>query len=139
MTNILDMLKVNTPRNSYLVRTERIKREGSPYYTWEMPATGPGATAVIYVPDQFTESRKYQPLDWIEVVNNESAIDLTLTINNGDSFKVPAGTIRTISNTALWHVALTNDHATATTTLHDVVVTMQKQALTIDKWARKQP
>lgn len=136
--NILDLMKANSPRNTYLVRQERIKREGSPYYTWEVPATGPGATAVIFVPDQFPDSRKYQPLDWIEVTNNEGAISLTLTINDGDSLKIPAGVIKSVSNCSLWHIAITNDHGADTTTLHDVVVTMQKQPLTIDKWARRQ-
>jgi hypothetical protein len=125
------------PRDAFLVRQERIKREGSRYYTWPVPATAAAATSVIYVPDEFPDSRKYQPLDWLEIVNNEVANSLTLTINNRDTFVIPAGVIRTISNQALWHLAVTNDGA-GITTLGNVVVSVRKEPLTIDQWARSQ-
>jgi len=118
-------------------RLERIKREGSPYYTWTVPVTAASATAVIYVPTQFPDGRKYEPLDWLEIVNNESANNLTLVINNGDSFKIPASSIRTINNKALWHLAVTND-GLVNTTLKEIVVTIRREPVTIDKWARNQ-
>ena len=134
--NIFDLANISRRKNTYIVRQERIKREGSPYYTWQVPVTATTATSVIYVPSQFSDSRKYEPLDWIEIANNDT-MDLTLSINNGDSFPVPAGVIRTINNIALWHVAVTNDGG-GNTTLNKITVTMQKQPLTIDKWARRQ-
>lgn len=138
MTQLFDLLgDFRRPRDTYTVRQERIKREGSRYYVWEVPATAAAASAVIYVPSQFPDSRKYEPLDWLEIVNNEAANDLTVTINGRDSFKCPAGTIRTISNTALLHIQVTNDGA-AITTLHDIVLTMRREPLTIDQWARRQ-
>ena len=136
MGNLFDIAKIDRMKNTYLVRQERIKRQGSPYYTWVVPVTATTATSVISVESQFREARKYEPLDWIEISNNDVQ-DLTLTINGGDRFPVPAGTIRTISNKALWHIAITNDGG-ANTVLNKIIVTLQKQALTIDKWARKQ-
>lgn len=134
--NLFDLINVKRSPNTYIVRQERIKREGSQYYTWTPGAINAAASSEIHVPTQFPDSRKYQPLDWIEVVNNEAANDLTLTINGNQTFPVPASTIRTIDNLALWNVTLTNNGGAATTA-GNVIVTMQKQPLTIDKWARR--
>lgn len=134
--NIFDLANITRRKGLQTIREERIKREGSPYYTWQVPATAAGANSVIYVPSQFPESKKYHPLDWLEIVNNETTNDLTLTINGNDSFKVPAKTIRTLDNFALLHIAVTNDGAVVTT-LGNIIVTLQRQPLTMDKWIRR--
>lgn len=137
--NLFDIANSIRPRRGLTIdRLERVKREGSPTYTWNMPATAAAAVAVIYVDTQFPASRKYAPLDYIEIVNNEAANDLTITINGNETRPIPAGTIRTIhgSGVALKHIAITNDGA-AITTLGKIVVTLQKEPLTIDKWARE--
>ena len=138
MPNILELLNGFSPERGLTIdRIKRIKREGSPAYTWNYPATGPGVIVTIDPETTFPASRKYAPLDSIEVVNNEPAINLTLTINGKETRIVPAGTIRQVSGrgVALRRVALTNDHATDTTTLGRIVVTLQKEAYTIDRWA----
>jgi len=134
--NIFDQANIGRLKNTYSIRQERIKREGSPYYTWQVPVTAPAAVSVIYANTQFPDSRKYAPLDWIEIVNNDVQ-NLTLTINNGDAFSVPAGTIRTIDNIALHQIAVTNNGG-ANTILNSITVTIQKQPLTMDRWIRKQ-
>lgn len=134
--NLFNLANFKNPKNIYTVRTERVKREGSPYYTWQVPVTATTATAVIGIREQFPDARKYEPLDWLEIVNNEAVNNLTLRINGTETFAVPAGTIRTISNAAVWHIGVTNDGG-VNTTLGLIVVTLQKQPLTIDKWARK--
>ena len=136
--NLFDIANIRPRRGITVDRLERIKREGSPTYTWIVPITATTATSVIYVPTQFPASRKYEPLDYIEIVNNEAANDLTLTINGKETRAIPAGTIRTIHGTgvALWHIAITNNGA-VNTTLGDIVVTLQKEPLTIDKWAQR--
>jgi len=137
--NIGELFNPRPSKSLIISRLERIKREGSPTYTWQVPVTATTATSVIYVPDQFPTSRKYEPLDSLEIVNNESANDLTITINNGDSWVVPAGTIRLIhgQGVALWHIAVTNDGA-VNTTLGKIIGTLQREPMTIDKWATKQ-
>ena len=135
MANVFDLANFYRRKDTFNVRQERIKREGSPYYTWQVPATAPGGTSVINVNAQFPLSRKYAPLDWLELANND-AVDLTARINNNDSFACPAGTIRTIDNIALHYIAVTNDHATTTSTLNKITITLQKQPLTMDKWIR---
>ncbi len=137
--NLFEIANIRPRRGITIDRLERIKREGSPTYTWAVPVTATTATAVIYVPTQFPGSRKYEPLDYIEIVNNEPLNDLTLTINGKETRVVPAGTIRTIHGTgvALWHIAVTNDGG-VNTTLGAIMVTLQKEPQTIDKWAQRQ-
>lgn len=117
------------------VRKDRIKREGSPYYSWIPAAIAAGGSISIHVPSQFPESKKYSPLDWIEVVNMEVTNNLTLVINGNDAFPIPASIIRTIKNQALWHLTLTNNGG-AITTLNKIILTLQKQPQNIDDWAR---
>lgn len=136
MPNFFDLAQFRKPKSVYQSREERIRREGSPYYTWAVPATAAAATSIIHVQDNFPESRKYEPLDWLEIVNNETVNSLTLIINSGDRFTVPAGTIRTIDGKALWTIAVKNDGAVITT-LNNIVVTIRRQPMTIDKWSRK--
>ena len=124
-------------RKTWQVRLDRIKKEGSEYFSWNYPATAAGVTAQIEIANEFPRSRKYQPLDFIEVVNNESSIDLMLIINGVDQLIVPASTIRSVDNTALWQIGLTNLHASSTTTLNNVRVSLRRQPVTIDDWARR--
>ncbi len=137
--NIFELANIFPRRGITLDRLERIKREGSPTYTWTVPATAAGATAVIYVPTEFPRSRKYEPLDHLEIVNNEGTNDLTFTLNGKETRPCPAGTIRTVkgSGIALWHLAITNDGGVITT-LGKIILTLQREPLTIDKWAQGQ-
>jgi len=138
--NLFDFSSFQPRRGITVDRLERIKREGSPPYVWTMGVTAPGATSVINVQSQFPASRKYEPLDYIEIVNNEPDINLTVVINGNDSRLCPHGTIRTIhgQGVALWHIAITNGHATDSTTSGRVICTLQREPMTIDKWAVKQ-
>jgi hypothetical protein len=137
MRNIFESANISKLRNTYLVRQERIKREGSPYYTWTVPVTATTATSSIHMQTQFPQARKYEPLDWLEIVNNEAVNNLTLTINQGDTFPSPAGTIRTIEGKALWSLAVKNNGG-VNTTLGNIIVTIRRQPMTIDKWAGRQ-
>lgn len=137
MRNLLDIAGISKTRNTYLVRQERIKREGSPYYSWAVPVTAAGASSAIYVPTQFPDGKKYHPLDWLEICNNDTNCNLTLTINGNTTLPVPSGTIRTIENKALHHIAIKNDGAVATAA-NKIICSLQRQPLTMDKWVRSQ-
>ena len=119
-----------------ITREIRIRREGSPPFVWIPGAINAAATAVIEVGRQFPASRKYEPLDSVEIVNNESSNNLTVTLNGTLGYYVPAGTIRLVHGrgVALWHIAVQNDGA-AVTTLGNIVLTLQKEPYTIDKLA----
>ena len=138
MGNLAELANIFLPKNTYIVRQERIKREGSKYYTWDnnngLGAIASGASVAAYIPDLFPESRKYQPLDWLEIINNEAVNNISVKINNRDSFLVPANIIRTIKRCALWHINITNNGG-AVTTAGNIILTMRKEPKTIDKWA----
>ncbi len=113
-------------------RQARTDKYGSPPYVWTPGAIAAGASTSIEVAQQFPEARKYAPLDWAEVVNLDT-VPLTLTINGGsETWIIPANTIRSVANRALWAVALTNNGAAATTA-GNITVTMLRQALDVDK------
>jgi len=137
--NILEAANIRMPadwRRTMATRLERIKKEGSEPFTWKPPATAAGATVQIEIATQFPRARKYQPLDTIEITNND-AVDLTLIVNENIRLPVPAGTIRTIRNQALWQVGLTNDDAAVTSVLDKIVITVSRAAETIDSYARR--
>jgi len=138
MPNLLDLMRLNQISRIAISRQERIKREGSPYYNWTPGAINAGASSAIHVQTQFPESRKYEPLDWLEIVNMEGVNTLTVQLNGNDQYVIPASSIRTISGKgiALWHIKVTNNGAVATTA-GKVVLSMRKEPVTIDDWARQ--
>jgi len=101
-----------------------------------MPATAAAGIATIEIAHQFPMAKKYEPLDWLEVCNND-AVDLTLIINGNTMLPVPSGTIRTVDNYALWQIGIRNDDAAVATTLNAVIVSLRRQPMTIDEWARR--
>jgi len=138
MPNFFDLVNNIRPRRGVQINSlEQIKREGSPHYVWIVPAILAGANLAINVPDTFPASRKYTPLDSLEIVNNEAANDITVLVNGagGDAHYCPAGTIRSISGggVALYQVMVTNNGGLVTT-LGLIRLTFQKEPLTIDKW-----
>ena len=123
----------------YISRLERIKREGSPNYPYQLPVTAAAAVVHIHIPTLFPASRKYEPLDYMEIVNNEVANPLNVVVNGADGFYSPAGTIRTVHGRgiALWTLDIANLGGGATT-LGLVRFTFKKEAMTIDRWAAEQ-
>ena len=138
---IADIVNIHTPRHNwrdtFIVRQERIKREGSQYYTWVYPATAPAVTNSIEIGAQFPRAKKYEPLDFVEVSNSD-VCNLTLIINGSYQLPVPAGVMRTVRNKGLWQIGITNDDAAVTTTVNLVIVSLRREPLTIDDWASKQ-
>ena len=135
MANILDIANIQRANNRYNVRAERIKREGSPYYTYVPGIIVATEWDVLCPSTQFPISKKYEPLDWLEIVNND-AVDISIAINGHDSFLVLAKTIRTIDGLPLWQVDITNNSAVTDSVAGKIVLSLQRQPLTIDKWAR---
>jgi len=140
MPNFFDLVNSITPQKGVIIsRQERIKREGSPDYDYNLPATAAGVAVLLYVPAQFPLSRKYEPLDFMQVTNNEANNAITIVINGRDSHYCPAGTITTVhgGGVALWQLQITNNGGLVTT-LGLVRIKMKKEAMTIDKWSQKQ-
>lgn len=123
-------------RERWSARLERIRKEGSPYYTYQPGIIAAGADDYIYSDSQFPLSRKYSPLDWIEVANN-GAVSLTVTLNGNQPFPCPAGTIRTIDEFPVRSVNIHNDDAAAASVAGLITLTLQRQPITQDKFVRR--
>jgi len=119
------------------VNNERLARariDGSPPYRYTLAALGPGADASIRIDKQFPASRKYAPLDYVEVINNDT-LDLTVYINGSDiAYPVPAGTTREIRN-AIHEFKFHNDDAAGTTTLNKIYATFKRAPMDADRKA----
>ncbi len=139
MPNIFEMANIRRNKGVIVSRLERIKREGSPDYHYNLPITAPAAIAHIYIPTQFPLSRKYEPLDSMEIVNNSVAEPINVVVNGNDAYYCPAGTIRTVhgAGIALWTIAIENLGVGATV-LGEIRFTFKKEAMTIDKWSARQ-
>jgi len=137
MGNFFKFANVQRSQRTYRVRQERIKREGSPHYTYSVGVIAATASAILIPRDYFPESKKYEPLDFVELVNND-VVDLSLAINGQDHFVCLAGTIRTIEWMPLHEIRITNNDASVATTSGKTILTLQRQPLTIDKWVRQQ-
>lgn len=126
-------------RDIYLTRLERITKEGSPYYTWYVPQTAFGGQSAIDIGQQFPQSRKYQPLDDMEITNND-VVDLTLILNGqgGEYLNVPAGTVRPVIGKSLWKIAVRNDDAATNSTLNAITIIIRRRPKTADMAAREQ-
>jgi len=139
--NLFDVATISRRKGYIVSRLERIKREGSPDYHYNLPVTAPGAIVHIYLPTQFPLSRKYEPLDSMEIVNNSPANPINVTVNGGqgDAYYCPAGTIRTVhgKGIALWTLDIENLGVGATV-LGLFRFTFKKEALTMDKWIGEQ-
>jgi len=122
---------------TWYTRQDKIKRDGSEYFTWQVPSTAAAATSQIEIKNQFPRAGKYMPLDYMEIANNDT-VNLTLTINGAETLPVPAGTIRKVENKALWQIAVTNNDAAAASTLNLITVSLRRLPVTIDDWARGQ-
>src|SRR4030042_5352716 len=104
MARFIDLLKPDDGGGKHTVRAERIKREGSEPFVWTVPATATTAYAYIKVSTQFPLARKYEPLNFIEIVNNENSNGLLVWINgrNGEAFILPVTTMRTAEGLLGW-------------------------------------
>ena len=120
----------------FTARLQKIRKEGSPYYLYTPGIIAAGADEYFHVDTSFPLSRKYAPLDWIEITNNDS-VALTITINGTQPFPCPAGTIRTIDEMPIRSVNVHNDDGATGTTAGLVRITLQRQTITSDRFVRR--
>lgn len=124
-------------RHTWYIRQERIKKEGSEPFTWQVPVTAATTTSHIELAHQFPRCKKYLPLDFAEVVNND-VVDFTLVINGSITWPMPAGTIHIFKGDVhIWEVAMTNNDAATDSTLGKVYIIFRRLPKTVDDWARE--
>lgn len=122
------------------LREERIIRSGSPMYTVKVPAIVAGALKGYDLESQSDSAlvgiNRFLPVDFLEVTNDD-VVPVYVIINHADQLYIPASTIKSVSDKNIWHVDVKNAHATTTSTADKIVMTLQKQPITEDKYLRR--
>ena len=119
------------------VRQQRVLQNGSEYFTIKLGVVTAG-DFVIYDIDTSTElaaARKYKPLDFIEITNND-AVDVELSLDFQDTFLVPKGVIKTISDRSFHSIKVKNISGTDTTA-DKIRLMLQRMPITTDQYIRK--
>jgi hypothetical protein len=119
------------------IREERIKKEGSPYYSIILPVLAAGGNTQYSI-EKSTElvgADRFAPLDWVEIGNNDS-VDIEVEWS-GLKMIIFAGTIREISGKWYDRFRITNLSATTATTLGSIRIACRRQPITLDRIARK--
>jgi len=120
-------------------RQRRIIEDGSPFYSWTPASIAASASSAIDLDSQFPESRKYRPLNWLEIVNAD-VVDVSLICNGNanETHYVPAGVIRVIDQgIGLNHLNITNLNAATATVQGKIVVKARRKPADADDLARR--
>lgn len=118
-------------------RLQRVNKEGSPTFPYALGVLAAGAVDIIDLESdsEFTDARKYLPLDWLQITNNDN-VDLEVKAQYGMTVLVPAGAIKTISDTAMKRITVKNLHASTSTVSGKVKLLFQREPMTADKYFR---
>jgi len=117
-------------------RAERIKHDGSEYFQFDVPAIAATEIGQYEIATQFPRAKKYLPLDYIEVSNNDT-VNLTLFLNGGMvTLPVPAGSFRIARKYKIWQFGIRNDDAVNAITADSVDVVLRRMPRTMDDVAR---
>lgn len=119
-----------------LLREQKVLKHGSPYFTKVCAAIPIGGFLAYSLADLDSSAPKYEPLDFLEVTNLDAASSVRVRLDDGDSFIVAAGAIRSISQKAYRRLTLTNLGA-AQVAAGLVSLLAQREPLTIDTYIRR--
>jgi len=118
------------------IREKRILKYGSPYFNKDLPTIAASAVVAYMVKDINSNAAKYLPLDSIEVTNL-SLVDISVCLDDGDSFVVPHGTIKTIEDKPFRRIRVTNRDTVSATGDKKILLQMQKLPITADTFIRR--
>ena len=117
-------------------RQRTIVRHGSPRYQFQLAAIA-AAGNYTFAPDiQWPASKKYSPLDVIEISNLDPTCDLNIILNGTSPYIVPSSTTRIITDQALRQIRIENRHAVTATTINLVIISCERAPMTADMAAR---
>ena len=118
------------------ITRDRARREGSPLYTYIPAVITAGATDRRELANDFPAARAYQPLNSIEITNND-VVNLTLTINGNERIPVPPGVVKAIRRPAIWTFGIRNDDAAIASIAGAIAINVMREAMTADDAARE--
>lgn len=118
------------------IREKRILKAGSPAYQQILPSIAVGGVLGYMVNQILPDAEKYLPLDWIEVTNL-STVDVSIRLDDGDTFYVPHGVIKAIEDKPYRRLRITNEDAVAATGANMVILQLQRLPITQDTYIRR--
>lgn len=117
-------------------RQRTIIRHGSPRYQYSLAAIVAGAS-YTFAPDQYwPASKKYSPLDTIEISNLDPTCDLNVILNAKSRYVVPSSSTRVITDQAIRQIRIENRHAVTATTVNLVIISCERAPMSADMGAR---
>lgn len=124
-----------------LNRLRRVMIEGSPRYHYDVGALAAEAYVEFDIATHFPRAGKYQPLDTMVIINNDTT-DIEVMINGvgGDRYIVTGGTIRTITREqtpAMWKVRITNLDTVSAITVNMIDLDIWRAPEDADSIARR--
>ena len=125
-----------------LDRLRRIMKEGSQKFHYDVPVLAAGVAVGFDIHTQFPRAQKYEPLDVIQIINND-VVNISVQLNGagGDLLIVPSGTIRTATNDeigAIQRILITNNDAAAAVTAGLIDIDIWRAPETLNSIARSE-
>jgi len=118
------------------IREKRVLKYGSPYYNYSCATIAASAYLAIMVTDFSLEAQKYLPMDNLEITNI-SPVNIDICLDDGDTFIVPHGTIKTITDKPFRRLRVHNRDAVSATGADLVLLQIQKLPITTDTYIRR--
>ena len=88
-------------------RAAMVRRYGSPEFLHVFGALGTGVSEYVEIATTFPRAQKYAPLNNMVLTNNSTQF-VDLLINGAVIFRVPAGVITSLDDTAIWTFEVDN-------------------------------
>ena len=118
------------------IREKRILKYGSPYYNYSCATIAAGGYLSIAVEDFSLDAQKYLPMDSLEITNI-SPVNIDISLDDGDIFIVPHGTIKTISEKTFRRLRVHNRDVTTPTGADLILMQIQRMPITADTYIRR--
>ena len=127
----------NHRRKHPSLRWERVDREGSQFFRYEVEPIPPTATLALEYDDIHPHMKRYFPVDFVHIINN-SAVDILLTISPAQDFTIPSGSIISLSDRPITQIRLKNLDTAIGTLEGEVTLLFQRLPLSEDRVIRRE-
>lgn len=118
------------------IREKRILKVGSPAYQQILPNIAASGVLAYMVNQISADAEKYLPLDWVEVTNL-SVVNISIRLDDGDTFLVPHGVIKAIEDKPYRRLRITNEDAVVATGANLIILQLQRLPITQDTYIRR--
>ncbi len=124
-------------------RARQVRRDalleayGSDIYPWEPGIIGIAGQDFCSLATEFPEALRFMPMDWAQITN-QSSVDIEMFLNNGYPQKIPAGTMKIITECATIRDCLLINRGTSATASGEIRVDFMRRPMNADKLAKLQ-